>query len=127
MHRSRLGNVVIDCQTSDLKKEAEFWSKALGFPLPEQIDTSSGFIQLQTPPGDVRVIVQRVGHESRAHLDVETDSIEKEIRRLEDIGATVASWHEGWVVMQAPSGHKFCVGKPYREGFEQHANKWNDA
>lgn len=127
MHRSRLGNIVIDCHTSDLKKDAEFWSQTLGCALPEELDLESGFIQLQTPPGEVQVIIQRVGHEPRAHLDIETDSIEEEIKRLGTIGAVVASRHDGWVVMQAPSGHKFCVGKPYRGGFEQGANQWDDA
>ena len=30
MHKSRLGCLVIDCETSNLDREAEFWSKALG-------------------------------------------------------------------------------------------------
>lgn len=29
MHRSRLGNIVVDCQTDDLLSEARFWSAAL--------------------------------------------------------------------------------------------------
>ena len=76
MHRSRLGNIVIDCQTEDLLSEAQFWSAALGYSLPQDLDVTSSFIQLVTPPGDVQVIIQRVRHEARAHLDIETDSIE---------------------------------------------------
>ena len=30
MHKSRLGTVIIDCQTDDLGREADFWSAALG-------------------------------------------------------------------------------------------------
>ena len=124
MHKSRLGNIVIDCQTEDLLAQATFWSAALGCPLPETIDSQSPFIQLQTRPGDVQVIVQRVSHEPRAHLDVETDSIPAEVSRLEKLGAAIVARHDGWVVMQAPSGHRFCVGSPYRGGFEQAANSW---
>lgn len=124
MHRSRLGNIVIDCQTDDLLSEAQFWSAALGYALPQDLDATSNFIQLVTPPGDVQVIIQRVRHESRAHLDIETDSIELEIARLERLGATVVSRKDRWVVMQAPSGHRFCVGSPYRGGFDQEANTW---
>ena len=51
MHRSRLGNVVIDCQTDDLLSEAQFWSAALGYPLPQDLDAASDFIQLLTPAG----------------------------------------------------------------------------
>lgn len=124
MHKSRLGNIVIDCQTDDLSSEARFWSAALGYPLPEALDPSSGFIQLVTPPGDVQVIIQRVRHEARAHLDIETDSIDAEVARLERLGAKIVSRNDGWIVMQAPSGHRFCVGSPYRAGFDQKANTW---
>jgi hypothetical protein len=124
MHKSRLGNVVIDCQTDDLLSEAQFWSAALGYPLPQDPDAASNFIQLVTPAGEVQVIIQRVRHEPRAHLDIETDSIDLEVARLERLGATVVSRNDGWVVMQAPSGHRFCVGRPYRGGFDQGANVW---
>ena len=124
MHRSRLGNIVIDCQTDDLLSEAKFWSAALGFPMPQDPDAASNFIQLVTPPGDVQVTVQRVRLEARAHLDIETDSIDSEVARLERLGAKVVSRKSKWVVMQAPTGHRFCVGSPYRGGFDRGANVW---
>jgi len=119
-----LGNIVIDCQTNDLLADAAFWSAALGYALPQNVDSSSGFIQLVTPPGDVQVIIQRVRHEARAHLDIETDSIASEVARLERMRAGVVSRHDGWVVMRAPTGHRFCVGSPYRAGFDQAASVW---
>ena len=106
MHRSRLENIVIDC------------------PLPQDRDAASNFIQLVTPPGDVQIIIRRVRHEARAHLDIETNSIDSEVARLERLGATVVSRKNAWVVMQAPTGHRFCVGSPYRGGFDQGANVW---
>jgi hypothetical protein len=124
MHRSRLGNIVIDCRTDDLLSEARFWSAALGYPMPRRPDAASNFVQLVTPAGDVQVIIQRVHHEARVHLDIETDSIDSEVTRLERVGATVVSRNEGWVVMQAPTGHRFCVSSPYRGGFDQGANAW---
>ena len=124
MHRSRLGNIVIDCQTDDLLSEARFWSAALGYPLPANPDAATNFIQLVTPAGDVQVIIQRVRHEARAHLDIETDSIDSEVARLERLGAAVVSRKDGWMVMQAPTGQRFCVGSPYRDGFDKGANTW---
>jgi len=125
MHRSRLGNIVIDCQSDDLLSAARFWSAALGYPLPQDLDAASNFIQLVTPSGDVQVIIQRVRHAAGAHLDIEADSMEAEVSRLEKIGARVVSRKDEWVVMQAPSGHRFCVGSPYRAGFAQRANIWS--
>jgi len=59
---------------------------------------------LQTPPDERIVQIQRVEHESRVHLDVETDDIPAEIARLERLGATVFGRFERRVVMQAPHG-----------------------
>jgi hypothetical protein len=30
MHKSRLGAVIVDCETDDLEREAKFWGAALG-------------------------------------------------------------------------------------------------
>lgn len=125
MHRSRLGNIVIDCPTDDLSEAAAFWSAALGYPPIEPEDSSDTYIQLATPPGEVQVILQKVEHDARVHLDIETDSIEAEVERLGKLGASIVSRKAEWVVMQAPSGQRFCVGKPYRSGFEQGANSWD--
>jgi len=122
MHRSRLGNLVIDCRTDDLPAAAEFWSATLGLALPG--DWEGRFIRLRTPADDVRVILQQVRHAPRLHLDLETDSIPLEVRRLEQLGAVLVSRQAEWVVMQAPSGHRFCVGKPYRGGFNRNAHVW---
>lgn len=125
MHRSRLGNIVIDCQTEDLLGEAGFWSAALGYPMPGDADPASRFVQLVTPPGEAQVIVQRVSHAPRVHLDIETDSIAQEMSRMEALGATLVTRHDDWVVMQAPGGQRFCIGKPYRDGFAGAANRWD--
>lgn len=124
MHKSRLGNIVIDCPTDDLWSAARFWSAALGYPLPAETDASGRFVQLVTPPGEVQVIIQRVDHAARSHLDIETDAVALEVGRLKGLGATVVADRSDWVVMQAPSGQRFCVGRPYRDGFERNANTW---
>jgi hypothetical protein len=36
---------------------------------------------------DLHIEVQQVQHESRVHLDIETDDIEAEVKRLESLGA----------------------------------------
>ncbi len=117
MHKSRLGNIVIDCQTDDLLPQARFWSGVLGYPLPEDLDSTGRFIQLVTPPGEVQVIIQKVGHEPRAHLDIETDSISSEAARLERLGARIVSRNEGWVVMQAPGRASVLCRQPVSRWF----------
>jgi hypothetical protein len=80
---------------------------------------------LATPPDEVIVQIQRVNHESRVHIDIETDNISAEVARLEKLGAHVFERVEDWVVMRAPSGQRFCVVRVVRPGFPQNANRWD--
>jgi hypothetical protein len=66
-----------------------------------------------------------VEHESRIHLDIETDDIPAEVARLEKLGASVYKRLERWVVMQAPTGQRFCVVRVQREGFSKDAAAWD--
>ena len=52
---------------------------------------------------------QRVGDTSRIHLDIESDDVEAEVRRLEGLGARRKEFIERWWVMEDPSGQLFCV------------------
>ncbi|MEJ2421206.1 MAG: VOC family protein [Acidobacteriota bacterium] len=110
MHRSRLGGLIIDCNTGDLEKEARFWSQALGYGICASSDAGDDyFISLDTPPGEPYIEVQSVDHPSRVHLDIKTDDLDAEVARLERLGARRVEKIEYWWVMEAPSGHRFCV------------------
>ena len=125
MHRSRLAGFVLDCRTDDLDQAAQFWSSALGVPLKAAAEESSPlYRQLMTKPGDVHVEVQKVEHDSRVHIDIETDDIEAEVRRLEGLGAKRVGTVQNWCVMEAPTGQRFCVVRPQRADFKEHANVW---
>ena len=126
MHRSRLSAVLIDCKTSDLDEAARFWSEALGRSVDNDHPSSQGhYRMLETPPDEPVVAVQRVDHDSRVHLDIETDDIPAEVARLEGLGAKVVSRPGRWVVMEAPTGQRFCVVRVQRPGFPKNANSWN--
>jgi hypothetical protein len=66
-----------------------------------------------------------VDHESRVHIDIETDDIPDEVERLGKLGTTVVDRLERWVVMQAPTGQRFCVVRVQRPGFPKNANRWD--
>jgi hypothetical protein len=72
----------------------------------------------------VKIELQRVDHESRVHLDIETDNFAAEIARLEKLGATRVQDFPRWVVLEAPSGHRFCVVNPQRPDFNENAKEW---
>lgn len=128
MHKSRLAGFIIDCKTEDLGKAAEFWSAALGYPLRplEEESKPELYREMVTGPDGLHLEVQKVGHDSRLHLDIETDDIEAEVRRLETLGAKRVAQIERWWVMEAPTGQRFCVVRPQRGGFDERANRWDD-
>jgi hypothetical protein len=47
------------------------------------------------------------------------------VRRLEKLGATMVNRLKRWVVMQAPTGQRFCVVRVQRPGFPTKANRWD--
>jgi predicted enzyme related to lactoylglutathione lyase len=118
--------VLIDCKTSNVDEVARFWGEALGRPVDKGHPESRGnYRMLETPPDEPIVEVQQVDHESRVHLDIETDDIPAEVARLEKLGAKVANRLERWVVMQAPTGQRFCVVRVQRPRFPKNANTWD--
>ena len=126
MHRSQLAGFIIDCQTDDLDAAERFWSAALGLEGETDPDPAeSNYRWLKTRPGEVHIEVQKVDHSSRLHLDIETDDIEAEVRRLEQLGAKRIGKVRRWVVMEAPTGQRFCVVNPARANFERDANTWD--
>lgn len=122
MHKSRLAGFILDCQTDDLDAAAEFWSAALGY---ERSDDEDGkYVPLRTPKGDAYLEVQKVDHPSRVHLDIESDDVEAEVKRLEALGARRIEAVRTWVVMEAPDGQRFCVIRNGHPFFEETANTW---
>ncbi len=121
MHRSRLGGLSIDCRTEDLETAARFWSQALGLDVHP---AEGSYIQLRTASNDPHIEVQRVAHESRVHLDIESDDIEAEVRRLEALGARRIEQVRTWVIMESPTGQRFCVVRPQRSELAREGNVW---
>lgn len=125
MHRSRLAGFIMDCRTEDLEQAAQFWSAALGVPLkPAAEEPSPIYRQLMTNPSDLHIEVQKVEHDSRVHIDIETDDIEAEATRLEALGAKRVKSVHTWCVMEAPTGQRFCLVRPQRAQFKERANVW---
>jgi predicted enzyme related to lactoylglutathione lyase len=125
MHKSKLGGFIIDCQTRDLKGAADFWSAALGMAVRE-LPGSEGekYKALTDAQHGLDIEVQIVDHPSRVHLDIEADDIDAEVRRLEKLGAKRIQQIQGWWVMEAPTGQRFCVVRAATANFEQRATEW---
>jgi predicted enzyme related to lactoylglutathione lyase len=115
-HRSRLCHFVIDCD--DLDQAVRFWSAALDAteePLPES--SRSVYRRLRLPDAEIRILLQlthdKKTSKERMHLDLESDDVEAEVRRLEGLGATrydhqKERGYDFWV-LRDPWGNEFCV------------------
>jgi catechol 2,3-dioxygenase-like lactoylglutathione lyase family enzyme len=110
VHRSRLAGFIVDCRVSEVEDAASFWSAALGMPAAER--DRDVYVKLDGSARDLAIEVQKVEHESRVHLDIESDDIEAEVRRLEALGARRVAQVETWWVLEAPTGQRFCVIRP---------------
>lgn len=127
MHKSRLAALVIDSEVEDIEQAKQFWQSALGYLCLDADEAwQDRYAQLDTPSNQPHILVQKVSHPSRVHLDIETDNIEAEVKRLTKLGAKVIKVMPRWTVMQAPSGHNFCVVQPQRSDFDSdtQVNVW---
>lgn len=126
MHKSKLAGFIIDCNIDDLNVAAEFWGKALGMET-KALPGAEGekYVQLVDPCNELHIEVQKVNHPARVHLDIETDDIESEVKRLQDLGAKLIGTIDSWCVMQAPTGQKFCVVRNASPDFNQKATQWS--
>lgn len=116
MHRSRVVYFTID--VDDLDAATAFWSSALG-AITEPGNPASRHIyrKLRLADADIRILLQRTddvkASKNRMHLDLETDDVEAEVRRLEALGASrwdhqTERGFDFWV-MRDPWGNEFCV------------------
>lgn len=107
MHHSRLAGFIVDCRTDDLESAATFWSAALGMPTGKR--EADLYVALDASARDLAIEIQRVDHDSRVHVDIESDDVDAEVRRLEALGARRVAQVKTWWVLDAPTGQRFCV------------------
>jgi predicted enzyme related to lactoylglutathione lyase len=124
MHRSKLAGFIIDCQTGDLTQAADFWGSALGMAVRDLPPGEETYKKLEDSQHGLHIEVQTVSHPSRVHLDIETDDLDAEVRRLEKLGAKRIQFVHTWWVLEAPTGQRFCVVTASSTDFAAKATQW---
>ena len=126
MRHSRISALVLDCKVDDLAAATEFWSKALGRPIASADQDGDGkYAELTTGADEPFLLLQRVDHAPGIHLDIETDDLDGEVARLEALGAKRVEFVKRWWVMQAPTGHRFCVVRKQRLESGPRLSSWD--
>jgi predicted enzyme related to lactoylglutathione lyase len=110
---AKLG-LVLDC--ADPEALAPFWSAALGYTT---LGGAGSYVLLVDQAKErPKLLLQRVDEpkpgKNRMHLDIESDDVEGEVARLEELGARrledpMEEHGSRWVVMADPEGNEFCV------------------
>ena len=122
MHRSKWTALLIDCSAGTFEAGAKFWAGALGLEV-EPFDRQQRYVRLRGAALDI--FAQRVPDEEVGlHLDIETDDVDAEVRRLEALGARRKRKVQSWWVMEDPAGHAFCVVEPQSANWPEGAREW---
>ena len=129
MHKSRIGGIFIDHPPAAFEASLAFWIAATGgMPNSRERDEDDPYREVGTFSGASYVALQRVGDDTvpRVHLDIDTDDVDAEVERLEQLGATrLKSFDDGkyWQMMD-PGGLVFCVIPPHTDDFDEKATVW---
>jgi len=111
-NRSWVDQVCIDIPPELYDAECAFWAERIGWELVDLPDDPE-FRRLRKPDGQLlNILLQRLdspGGAVRAHLDLSSDDRSSEVRRHEELGASVLRVHDGWTVMQPPAGPVYCI------------------
>jgi catechol 2,3-dioxygenase-like lactoylglutathione lyase family enzyme len=108
-----VGSTVIN--TADIERAAAFWTAALGYVVRGSDPT---FAVLTDPKRRWSNVSLQLSDEpkhgrNRVHLDLYTTDREREVARLEGLGATRVPWEykdgHDHVVMADADGNEFCV------------------
>jgi hypothetical protein len=126
-HHSALVALVLD-SPSPLPEALAFWSAALGREIASHDQDGDGrYGELATGPDEPFLLVPRVDHAARVHLDIETDDLDAEVARLEALGATRERFLKRWWILKAPTGHRFCVVRQQPAKPALRMNAWGRA
>jgi predicted enzyme related to lactoylglutathione lyase len=115
---SRWYSIVVDC--NDIKREAEFWTAALGYTVTFEADDEIAIAKDEHTWPDIVFgpVPEEKAGKNRLHIDLNPDDQQAEVKRLEGLGAKRVDIGQGevrWVVMADPEGNEFCVLTPHPE------------
>jgi len=109
---STVDQVCLDVPGPTYETEFGFWRALSGWE-ERPIHAHPEFRRLIGPADrPLHLLVQRLEEQSgqvRAHFDLAASDQQTEVERHRALGATVAWFGDGWVVMTAPAGPAYCI------------------
>ena len=111
-HRTRMVQVCIDSPAAVHDTEVTFWRNLLAGRWVPSADREFAGKWHDDAGSPVQLLFQRLNETDgavRAHLDLGTDDLSAEVRRLLALGAADAGSGRGWHVLHDPLGMPFCA------------------
>ena len=112
-HRSRVAQLTVDVPATGYEAECRFWQSATGWS--ERVGRRPEYRWLLPPTSSpMQLLLHRLDEATgptRAHLDIGTDDVPAETRRVRELGATPRPEQPGddWTVLTDPADLPFCV------------------
>lgn len=111
----RVGSTVLG--VANVRRAAEFWSRALGYVPREEIEETWAVLVPQDGAGqNISLMLSEtpIQERPRVHLDLYATDPGKEIARLLDLGASRVDWPDyppdaDFTVLADTEGNRFCV------------------
>jgi hypothetical protein len=111
-HRSRMVQVSIDSPRTAHAVEVAFWQRLLGGRWASSDRPEFAGKWHDDAGSPIQLLFQQLDEadgQVRAHLDLGTDDLEAEVRRLVELGASDLGPGHGWHVLRDTSDVAFCV------------------
>ena len=115
---------MIDVPEADLAASVDFWGQALGRAPNRPASEAQPYLGLRPDEAGIRFTFQKIDGPARFHLDIETDDVAAEVRRLEAAGGRVVGRDGNWVVLADPAGLLVCVIPVDSTDFDEAAASW---
>ena len=111
-HRTRLVQVCVDSPAAAHDAEVSFWRALLAGRWVDSLSPEFAGKWHDDAGSPLQLLFQRLEEPEglvRAHLDLGTDDLASEVRRLRDLGAEDFGPGSGWHVLRDPAGLAFCA------------------
>ncbi|HEX6149212.1 VOC family protein [Nocardioides sp.] len=111
-HRTRLAQVCVDSPIEVHDREVAFWRELLRGRWVDSSAPEFAGKWHDDAGSPIQLLFQRLDEPTgpvRAHLDLGTDDLDAEVRRLVGVGAEDIGRGHGWHVLRDPAGLLFCA------------------
>ena len=109
-------------RVQDMARAKKFYGELLG--LEKTAEYEGKWCEFDTPEGKTIALDTFSPDGTPPYMALETDDIEAEVVRLEQLGAKRIEFIKRWWVMEAPTGQRFCVVRPQHPRFAALARAW---